>query len=69
MKNVSAPFTLPDAAAAVAVAGAGRAAAAAKAESEEVWAEAAVVEVALDDEGGEETLICTLSQAALARTD
>ena len=54
LKNVSAPFTLPDAAAAVAVAGAGRAAAVAKAANEEVWAEAAVVEVALDDEGGEE---------------
>ena len=64
LKNVSAPFTLPDAAAAVAVAGAGRAAAAAKAENEEVWAEAAVVEVALDDEGGEELEAAGLSAAA-----
>ena len=52
-KNVSAPFTLPNAAAAVAVAGAGRAAAAAKAANDEAWAEAAVAEVGLDDEGGE----------------
>ena len=52
-KNVSAPFTLPNAAAAVAVAGAGQAAAAAKAANDEAWAEAAVVEVGLDDEGGQ----------------